>query len=139
MIEVASQVDHKAIVHLARQEKCTRDFSNMIFSGPEMYENGWIRIARSKGAEHIIGFSCVRHKVREPETSLYFIGVDRMYRRQQVGTLLMNDVVDYSPHNRIVLSCMKDNDVALEFYKRHGFTVVGDALDGFGFKLVKEW
>ncbi len=143
MIVTATLADHSEIVKLARQEKFTQDFSNRIFSGPEAYEKGWIRVIRAQcnhcPHEQIIGFSCVRHKTREPETSLYFLGVDRDHRRRQIGTKLLEEVIAGSSHPRIVLSCHKENVGALAFYQRHGFVIAGEALEGAGHRLVKEW
>lgn len=146
-VRQATVVDHRAILQVAKQSPYTRDFSNRIFSGPALYARGWIRVlARSGQKEHqgvgwpdIVGFTCVRHKVRAPETVLYFIGVDREHHRMGIGEILLADLINESPHRRIALNVMKSNEQARSFYRKHRFRGDGDALEGAGVRLVLEW
>jgi ribosomal protein S18 acetylase RimI-like enzyme len=67
---------------------------------------GWIRVAVdwSRHDKPIVGFVCVRHKVRQPETSLYFMGVDPDYKRQGIAKLLLDDMKEQCPNPRIALN-----------------------------------
>ena len=132
------EADHKLLVKLAKSHPATKDFSNeVMFSSPEHYTKGWIRVIESHG--EVVGFTCVRHKVRAAETTLYFIVISPEYRRNGIGSLLLDDLRAQTPHKRIVLKCMKDNLEALAFYSKHGFVVEADALNGKGVMLAKEW
>jgi ribosomal protein S18 acetylase RimI-like enzyme len=135
--------DHKAILQLAKKSPYTKDFGNHMFSGDAAYEKGWIRIvvalADNNKDQLLYAFYCVRHKVRDPETSLYFIGVDPLAKKGGFGRVLIEDIQDRSPHTRIVLNVMNDNKEALAFYERLGFTVGAPALKGKGVQLSLEW
>lgn len=138
----ATLQDHKAILQVAKQSPFTKDFSNHIFSGPALYQRGWIRVldkSHSGVDGDIIGFTCVRHKVRAPETVLYFIGVDKAHHRQGVGDTLLADLIEQSPHRRIALNVMKTNEQARNFYLKHKFREDGDSLDGAGVRMVLDW
>lgn len=133
--------DHKAIMEVAKQSPYTRDFSNHIFSGEAMYEKNWIKIAEYKGhrGSGIVGFYCVRHKVREPATTLYFLGVESGMRSEGIGAQLIHELKQDSPHRCIQLNVMKENDRAQNFYNRHGFLVVDEALKGKAVKMELNW
>jgi ribosomal protein S18 acetylase RimI-like enzyme len=136
-IRVAKRAAHKEIMSVASQHRATKDFGNRNYSSVEIYQKEWIVVATI--AKKIVGFYAVRHKVRVPETSLYFIGVRQDTRRDGVGTLLLEDLMERCPNPRIVLGCLKDNIEALAFYQKHGFRREGEALSGHGWQLVKEW
>ena len=128
--------DHERITRVSRQSPYTRDFTNHIFSGEPLYGKGWIWVAVDPGDE-VLGFSCVRHKVREPATVLYFIGVDKQLRGTGIGQLLLRQLTSLSPHPLIKLNCDKKNEEALNFYKRQGFTIAGESLKGHGWALER--
>ena len=131
--------DHKKLVKLAAQSKYTRDFSNaMMFSSEAAYEKGWILCVEDAKGD-IVGLSCVRHKVRAPETMLYFLVVDAAHRKNGLAELLLNSVMLQGPHNTMRLNVMKDND-AVGFYNKLGFKVISDeALKGEAFQMEKVW
>lgn len=132
----ATPADHADIMKIAKQTPYTRDFSNHMFSNPVAYQREWIWVAhRRLGCTDVIGFFCVRHKVRSPATSLYFIGVDQQFRRGGVATALLKKLIELSPSGCVQLNCMKDNEPALRFYARHGFRIVGESLAGKGHAL----
>src|SRR5882757_7063742 len=95
--------EHAEIMKIAKLSKYTRDFSNHIFSGESMYNKGWISVAT--GPEGFTGFYCVRHKVRVPKTTLYFIGVDPNMKQQGIASSLLRHMKDTSPHKCIELNC----------------------------------
>lgn len=123
---------------VAKQSPYTRDFSNHIFSGPAMYEKNWIKVVENSSGT-IEGFYCVRHKTREPATTLYFLGVDGLRRGNGIGERLLLELKADSPHRCIQLNVMKDNPRAIEFYYRHGFQAVGEAMKGKALKLELRW
>ncbi len=136
-IRRATPRDHKAILAIAKRWKVLSAFGHQMFSGPAAYDKGWVRVFEDGGT--IVGFTCVRHKVRDPETSLYFIGVDPDCQRTGIGFLLLRDLKEQSPHRRIVLSVTKDNESAIPFYEKHGFVRLGESLKGKGWKMALEW
>ena len=108
-----------------------------MFSSEAAYEKGWIRTAWL--GHNIVGFTCVRHKVLAPETILYFIAVDPLCRNEGVGQVLMKDLEQQTPHQRITLNVMHTNRDALRFYERLGYRVVAeDAVKGTAWRMVKE-
>mgnify|MGYP000844613663 CR=1 FL=1 len=134
----AVEEDHVALVKLAKTSKYTKDFSNRVmFSSPLVYEKGWIAVAEVKG--QIVGFSCVRHKTRWPETVLYFIIIDEAYRSLKIGEKLIEYVMNDGPHTSMRLNVMKDNEAAKRFYDRLGFNVVGYAINGDAYSMTKEF
>lgn len=137
MMRAATRDDHGELVKLAKTHPATRDFSNHMFSGEAAYKKGWIRVWEEDGK--IVGMTCVRHKVRAPETSLYYIVVHPSYRSSGIGDLLIKDLMKQCPNPRIVLNVLKDNEGARRFYDRLGFSEEGESLKGKGVKLAKEW
>lgn len=143
-IRVATRADHEAILRIAKQHPCTRDFSNHMFSGDAAYEKGWIWVGYDCNPltdyqEEVWGFYCVRHKVRTPATSLYFIGVDERVRGRGAGARLLAHMEEHSPHPRVELNVANMNPRALSFYLARGYVIAGDALKGTGKALEKEW
>ena len=124
-----------------RDSKYTKDFSNRVmFSSDAAYEKGWVWAVRTLEEEpQIIGFSCVRHKVREPVTMLYFIGVHEDYRGSGVGEALLEHIMRTGPHSRMELNVMRANERAVKFYRRLGFWIVGPALLDQAHRMRKDW
>lgn len=143
-VRPATQADHKRLADIAKQHRAGSGFTHFMFSGEAAYQKGWIRVAEAKGegiegGSKIVAFTCVRHKVRVPKTMLYYILVDKDARRIGVGNLLLDDLMQQSPHRCIELSCLKDNPEALAFYAKHGFFQRGESLKGKGWHLEKTW
>ena len=134
----ATEADHEELVRLAKTSKYTKDFSNRVmFSSPVAYARGWIIKAVRDGK--IVGFSCVRHKVRQPEVMLYFIVVDPEFRSKGIGEFLIRHTMQSAPSRRMALNVMKDNDRAIAFYRRLGFQEDGEAMDGLALRLTREF
>lgn len=127
-IRPATQADHKDILAIAKLSPYTRDFGSIMFSSPEAYLKGWIRVLVEEG--RVIGFTCVRHKTRSPETVLYFIGIHPAHRSLGYGAWLMTDLIIQTPHKRVALNVMKENERALKFYLGLGFVITGEAIEG---------
>jgi len=143
MIRKASfKRDHAAMMKIARTSKYTSDFSNHIFSGEAMYRKNWIRYCtRPLGKGNVkVGFYCVRHKVRAPETTLYFITVLPGWQGFGIGQELMRDLQAQCPNPRIILNVAKTNKLAIKFYQELGFKIEDrEALKGEGIKMALEW
>lgn len=143
IVQAQREVDHDLLCYLARKSKYISSFSSMMFSSEAAYEKGWIRMAIRVGdgqldiEGEILGFTCVRHKTRTPETMLYFLMVDPSARREGVGRLLMEDLEAQTPHPKVVLKVMKDNEGAVAFYESLDYKVVGEAYDGKGLVMEK--
>jgi len=132
------ELDHDDIVKIALMDKNISSFSSMMFSNEDAYKKGWITIAIDKGGT-IVGFTCVRHKVRSPETMLYFLMTHPDYRGLGVGDKLMQEMEQNSPHNTIALKVMKDNRNAISFYGKRGYLITSDSeYGGKGFKMEKK-
>lgn len=130
--------DHKALVKLASMSKFTSAFSSIMFSSEESYKKGWIRVGVY--GEDIVAMTCVRHKVREPKTVLYFLIVHPHLRDHKVGALMLEDLEAQSPHNCLKFNVSKENPDAKRFYARHGYRVTSDtALNGMGWEMEKNW
>ena len=134
----AHSCEHDMILAIAKTSRYTKDFSNRVmFSSDAAYEKGWIKVAESDAGE-IIGFTCVRHKTRQPETMLYFITIHPEWRGQGVGKIMLDEVMDDGPHSRMALNVMKDNE-AVSFYENLGFERVGEAINGGAWRMEREW
>lgn len=116
--------DHAAICRIGKQTKWTKDVSNeMMFTSDLSYERGWIRVAEMGGG--VIGFSCIREKVRAPEVVLYFLGVSEEARGIGIGWRMIQEFMGDTKHRLLVLNCALDNPIAFMFYQNKGFEVVG--------------
>jgi ribosomal protein S18 acetylase RimI-like enzyme len=133
--------DHKELCRIARSHRAGNGFTNgLMFSGEVHYSKGWLRVAEQDGK--IVGFTCVRHKVRQPKTMLYYIIIAPEARRLGLGKMFLRDLMQQAEThgNRCIeLSCLKDNAEALAFYAKHGFVQSGESLKGKGWHLEKAW
>lgn len=138
-VRQAQHAEHDKLLELFKTSKWTNAFGHMMFSDVKMYEKGWIRCAVTS-AGNIVGAYCVRHKVRDPETSLYFITVHPIAKGVGVGHTLLVDLKERCPNKRIILNVGKVNKEAVDFYDREGFVIENDqALKGTAFKMSLEW
>ena len=132
------EVDHKRIVKLTSMSKFTSAFSSIMFSPEAAYEKGWIRVAIYGG--DIVAVTCVRHKVREPKTVLYFLIVHPHIRGHKVGARMLKDLEEQTPHNCLKFNVSKENPDARKFYARHGYKVMhADAMRGTAWEMERSW
>ena len=127
----ARPTDHVKLVKLAKSSPYTSHFSNrLMFSSDAAYHKGWIRfLYDSADPDNPMAFTCVRHKSRgNRATMLYFLTVRPDLRSKGLGAVMVNDLKEQAPAKIVELSVAKRNDRALEFYKLHGFEVVGESL-----------
>lgn len=129
--------DHDDLLWIAKQSPYTNSFGHIMFSSQAAYDKGWIRVAESESTG-ILGFTCVRHKVRAPETVIYFIGVQQEWRQLSIGTALLEDIYEQTPHKTIALNCAKANTGAVYFWQMHGFEITGESLKGKGWAMEKK-
>lgn len=128
-ISKANWEEHKEICTIARLSPYTKGFaSGGLRYVDTYYEKGWV-LAAYRGKK-ITGFVCVRHCVRNPHTSVYYIGV--LERRKGLGRALLERVLKDSPHGTIRLISEKENEDGLAFYKRLGFKVEGEGANSAG-------
>lgn len=135
-VSIATEKQHDAIVAVARTTKYTSAYGNIMFSSPEHYKRGWIYAAELDGK--VVGFACVRHLVRRPETNIYFVGVREDLRSKGCGARLLREIAHRSPHSRIVLKVATDNPRARSFYERIGFTLEGFDADYWHLAVTRE-
>ena len=135
VIRGAELKDHADIFKIAKVSPYTKDFGNQVmFSSVMAYAKGWIRVIVVSGI--IVGFTCIRVKIRKPRTKLYFLGVAPNHRRQGIGKMLVHDLWKTIPitHASIELSCALANEAAKQLYLALGFTV--EAVDERYFYMV---
>lgn len=142
MIEViqATHALHASIVAVSKTTRWTRDFTNQMFSSPERYAEGTVYAACvSDGGLHgpVVGFACVRHLKRRPETNVYFVGVAPEWRSLGVGEQLLRRIAADSPHKNVILKVAQDNTHARSFYERMGF-IVRDSDDESYWHMVTD-
>lgn len=138
VLRAATVEEHATLAKIAKTSPYTRDFTNTVmFSSEQAYEKGWIRVAELDG--QIVGFTCVRHKKRFPETALYFIQIIESHRSRGIGEIMLQDIVDNAPTKTIRLNVMRDNEGARRFYERLGFTVAGYSIGGEALSMVREY
>lgn len=133
LIKIATKDQHKELCRIAKQSPYTKDFSNIIFSGDDCYEQGRIRVLEQGGK--LLGFTCFRHRIRDRITVLYFVAVDSLIRGKGFGTILVNDLIKLADKG-VEFKVMKDNP-AYNLYKRLGFRVIGEAYEGKAWVMIK--
>lgn len=132
--------DHAELVKVANTSKFTSSFSSIMFSPEAAYDKGWIRKATLGENNNIVGLTCVRHKVREPKTVLYFLVVHPGVRFRHVGADLMADLEAGTPHKCVKFNVSKENPGARDFYEKLGYRVTShEALKGHGWEMEKDW
>jgi ribosomal protein S18 acetylase RimI-like enzyme len=134
-VRPATKADHATLCKIAKQSKYTSSFSSMMFSGDVAYEKGWITVAEDNGVP--VGLLCIRHKVREPKTIIYFMVTDHGAQCCGAGAAMLDYLKANTPHPIIELSVMKDNAKGLRFWTNNGFVTVGEAYEGKGLQM--EW
>lgn len=135
VVRDATTADHPALLALAKASRHTKDFGHVMFSGPDAYARGWIRLAERRG--QVLGFICYRVKVRSPENKIYYVAVAEGVRGGGVGRLLVEDLEGRSAGRTVALDCEKDNDRACGFYEHLGYVCTGESLGGKGWRYEK--
>lgn len=76
----------------------------------------------------LVGAALCNHCVRKPQTTLYDIAVREPYRGNEIGSLLVQQMANESPHEKIVAKCPIDLS-AMQFYSQSGWILI-DVEDG---------
>lgn len=135
-IAISTVEDHKDMCALAKLSKYTNSFSSHMFSPESAYQKGWITHAIDPATGDPVGLLCVRHKVRQPETMIYFMVVHPDHRKSGVGAALIRHLKRTTPHRKIALSVMNDNEGGQAFWRSFGFEKTGDAYKGKGIQMT---
>lgn len=125
-----SDADVELVKELAKLDKHTTGALSPMNINPDAIKKGWIVLARE--GKTPVGFLVVRHCVRNPWTSLYYIGVHPDHRGKGYGEELIWWLMDDSPHDRIRLVCETTNVKSNEFYKIVGFSHRGVSVSKSG-------
>lgn len=135
IVRLGQEDELKQLLRIARASRYTKDFSNRIYSGTEAFNRGQVLVAQQTPDSSLLGFVSFRHCVRKPQTTVYFIAVDPGHRSLGIGETLLVDLLERSPHSRIVLNCENSNTDALRFYYRLGF----EELEARSKDITLEW
>lgn len=121
MIEVLSTQDYDKVVKLGKI--LHEDFS---ISNISPYET----IIVYKSGEEICGF--LQYRKLYETLDIVNIVVDEKYRRQKIGTKLVNYVFDMKDATHFMLEVRSTNENALEFYKHLGFSEIRKIKNYYG-------
>lgn len=81
----------------------------------------------------MVGYVMVIYDYDLAEYNIWHMMIDAAYQHQGLGTIAMRKCLDYiaskpfGPSNKVVLTCNKNNAVALHLYKKYGFQETGNA------------
>lgn len=127
-VHTATLDDKDGIIRVAKMNKYTKGVSNPMFMNDASFDKGWVGVVRTKSGT-VCGFTVVRHLVRYPYTSLYYVGVAPGHQGHGVGLSLVRWVMKHSPHGCIRLICEQENTDSVDWYKRHGFRVIEEGAN----------
>ncbi len=109
-----------SIIKIAHQN-LTEKYSPSIFNYfYEIYPQGLIVAEKN---HKIIGF-IIGLKTIEEKAKILMLAVSKNYRKQKVGTILLQDfiqIVKNEKIKKILLEVRKNNKEAITFYKKNGF------------------
>ena len=81
----------------------------------------------------MIGYVMVIYDYDLAENNIWHMMIDVAYQHQGFGAIALKKCLDYiaskplGPSNKIVLTCNKDNFIALHLYNNYGFKETGNA------------
>ena len=122
MVSLAAWEDHKQILKLSKQSPYTKTLADVRYI-QEYYTNGWMFKAVKE--ESIVGFACIRHCLRNPYTTIYYLGVEESCRGAGLGWRLVKAVEEASPHNELRLGIEETNQEGRLFWLALGFVASG--------------
>jgi len=85
----------------------------------EYYEKG--EILKAVRGNEIVGFACVRHCIKRPYTTIYYLGVALAERGKGIGRMLEERVEEDSKHPTIKIGIEEDNTDGILFWESLGF------------------
>lgn len=80
----------------------------------------------------MVGYMMVIYDYELAEYNIWHMMIDTAYQRQGFGELALLNCLDYikskpfGPSNKVVLTCNKDNAIALRLYHKLGFKETGN-------------
>lgn len=89
------------------------------------------RIFVAESENFLVGLVSLVQKQNSTAFSIGSMWVDPKFRNQNIGALLLNELVNSAKNDNaveIVGGCMKTNFAALRFYESHGFKLTGKEL-----------
>jgi N-acetylglutamate synthase-like GNAT family acetyltransferase len=124
VIRKAIQSDLDDIKRLAEEERLSIGFlTRATYSNA--INNGCILVIILD--EKLVGFQNYYHRKRDRQTTLYQKTIDKQYRNQGLGRLLLKAVIEEAKsigHNKLFLKCpigLSSN----EFHRKCGFKLIG--------------
>lgn len=81
----------------------------------------------------MVGYVMVIYDYDLAEYNIWHMMIDAAYQHQGFGTLALRKCLDYiaskpfGPSNEVVLTCNKDNFIALHLYYKYGFKETGNS------------
>lgn len=117
-ILIADQKDHKEIIKLSKLSRFTKGFADVRYI-QEYYSNGWV--GKATVSTELVGFVCLRHCIKRPWTTIYYLGVVPSLARTGIGSRLVDWVWNTSPHPSLRLGIEATNADGLAFWTRQGF------------------
>lgn len=122
LIDSLTAEDLERVVEIEKQEPS--GWNSEMIRSELLTENGVQLSARLSGT--VVGWACGRWTGEEAE--LLKIAVNNRYRRQKLGTVLLDRLVSLCADAgavKLFLEVRSMNRAAVRFYKRYGFTEVG--------------
>lgn len=113
---------HKNLLKIAGESAYTRGFADVRYV-QSYYEAGWIGAATYDG--DVVGFVCIRHCIRNPWTTIYYLGITKRLRGRGLGKRLLDWVEAETPHEELRLGVDESNVGALAFWEGQGFSPLG--------------
>lgn len=118
-IVAANYSDHKELLKLARQSPYTKGFADVRYV-QEYYERDWILRTWNMAA-----FACIRHCVRSPWTTIYYLGVAPEARGKGLGAAMVREISLRTPHGELRCGVDEANLEGQAFWKAMGFRRFG--------------
>lgn len=75
----------------------------------------------------IVGY--IIYSIREDYNIIRDLFVDKQFRNNKYGMKLVLEVIKLTNNKGITLTCFKENQIAIEFYKKLGFIIAQECID----------
>ncbi len=121
MIEVLNENYYEEIVNLGKILDI--NFKN-IYSRASLF-NEYTKVIGYKYNDRIIGF--LHYEILPDTISIINLVVNKSHRREHIATFLMDyflSDIGNIPVNNIILEVRKDNDAAINLYKKFNFKII---------------
>ena len=107
-------------------EKCLPIYYDRYHLINMMHQNNYL-IFKLSDDVNLLGFIVVR--LDASNNHILSIGVDPLYRKQKVGTKLIQYIKDLYPEYSITLYVQQSNKIAIEFYQKNRFIQIGEKIN----------